>query len=307
MTLQPQERSQAQTNVVTPRAPRAHLRPLDQTVLLDAAVIALYCPREARPLNSLKVIHLDSVRRPHFNVAVRGDDLEDADKTEAFEPDDSPALPDLDFADGPQPRAVGVHFAVALQACQPRPAERANQLQVIQPRVPAIEGHAGRSKAPQMSLLEHRLEVVVLRQSVPLLVEDAVIDGDVAVAVGPQQSNQVDAAHHGVVLARPVARDEFHLAGVGLVQGRVVYDKYSLAQADLRLSFAPQGRGVRLKAVEQAGEGIVGWRLLLIALQLRRLGRAHSARRGDHEVDVVVVRALGRVHALFLLHFLSTA
>jgi hypothetical protein len=78
-----------------------------------------------------------------------------------------------------------------------------------------------------------------------------------------------------------------------------------LAQANLRLGLSPQRRGVRLKAVQQAGESIVGRGLFLIALYFRRFGRADRARRGDHEVNVVVVGALGRVHALFLLHFLQ--
>ena len=57
--------------------------------------------------------------------------------------------------------------------------------------------------------------------------------------------------------------------------------------------------------MEQAGESIMGRGLLLVALYFRRLGRAHRAWRGNHEVDVVIVRTLGRVHALFLLHFLQ--
>ena len=62
--------------------------------------------------------------------------------------------------------------------------------------------------------------------------------------------------------------------------------------------------GIRFEPVQQAGESVVSRGLLLVALYFRRLGRAHGARRGDHEVDVVVIGALGRIHALFLLHFL---
>lgn len=212
---------------------------------------------------------------------------------------------DLDFTDCAQARAVGVHFAVTLQAGQPDPAERANQLQVFEAGVPAIEDHARRRKAPLVRLLEHCLEVVVLRQGVPLLVEDPVVHGDVAVAVRPEQRNQVDAAHHGVVLARPMARHQLDLLRVGLVQGRVVYDKDASGQADLRPGLRPQRLSVRLKAVQQAGECIVGRCLPLVALYFRPFGGAHGAWRGDHEVDIVIVGTLGRVHALFLLHFLQ--
>ena len=108
-----------------------------------------------------------------------------------------------------------------------------------------------------------------------------------------------------VVLARPVAHHQLHLARVRLVQGRVIYDKDTLAQVDLALGFTPQRRGVRLKARQQASESIRGWRLLFVALDFRRFGRTDRARRGDHEVNVGIVRALGRIDALFLLHFLQ--
>src|SRR5829696_6576868 len=159
VTLQPQERPQTKPDVVAPRTARAHLRPLDQTELLDPAVVVLYRPREARPLDPFQVARLDFIRRPQLNVAVCGDYLEDADEPEPFEPHHPPRLPDLDFTDGAQPLAVGVNFAVTLQAGQPDPAERANQLQVIEARVPAIEGHASRRKASRVRLHEHRPEV----------------------------------------------------------------------------------------------------------------------------------------------------
>lgn len=79
----------------------------------------------------------------------------------------------------------------------------------------------------------------------------------------------------------------------------------ALGQGYLRPGFSPQGRGVRFEPMEQAGESVVGWCLLLVALYFRRLGRAERARRGNHEVDVVILRALGRIRALFLLHFLQ--
>jgi hypothetical protein len=86
---------------------------------------------------------------------------------------------------------------------------------------------------------------------------------------------------------------------------RVVYDKDASAQVDLGDGLSPQRLGVRLQAMQQAGESVMGWRLFLVALYLSRFSRTHGARRGDHEVDVVVVRTLGRIHALFLLHFLQ--
>src|ERR1043166_8244775 len=240
MTLQSQECAQAQPDVITPRAPGAHLRPLDQAELLDPAVIVLNRPRETRPLDPLQVIHLDFVRRPQFNVAVCGDYLEDADKAVTFEPDDAPRRADLTFTHRAQARPAGVHFPVTLQARQPSPVKRANQLEVFQPRIPAIEDHTSRRKAALMGGLDHCLEVVVLRQGVLLLVEEAIINGHVPVAVRPQKRNEVDAAHDRVVLTRPVARHQLDLLRIRLIQGRVVYDKDALAQADLAHRFSPE-------------------------------------------------------------------
>src|SRR5205085_11521836 len=93
MTLQPQKRSQTKPDVVTPRPARANLRPLDQTELLDAAVVVLYRPREAGPLDSLQVTHLSFIGRPPLNVAVCGDYLEHADKAITFEPHPRPDSP----------------------------------------------------------------------------------------------------------------------------------------------------------------------------------------------------------------------
>src|SRR5207253_8610390 len=119
-------------------------------------------------------------------------DLEDADEPEAFEPHHAPRLADLNFTDWSQALAVGVHFAVRFQTCQPSPAERANQLQVFKARVPTIKDDASRRKAPRPRRFEHRLKVVILRQGISLLVEDAIIARNVAVAVRPQKRDQVD-------------------------------------------------------------------------------------------------------------------
>src|SRR5213075_182532 len=97
-------------------------------------------------------------------------------------------------------------------------------------------------------------------------VKDAIVNRDVTVAVSPQQSDKIDAAHHRMMLARPMARDQFDLPGVRLVQGRVVYDKDASAQAHLALRFGPQRLGIRLKAMQEACECIMGWCLLLVAL-----------------------------------------
>ena len=98
------------------------------------------------------------------------------------------------------------------------------------------------------------------------LVVDPVVAGDVAVAVGPQQGQQVDALDDAVVLARPVPADQVDLAGVGLVQGGVVEDQDAVVEADLGPGLLPEGLGVGLQAGQQAVEGVMGRRGGLLAV-----------------------------------------
>src|ERR1041385_3991544 len=55
------------------------------------------------------------------------------------------------------------------------------------------------------------------------------------------------------------------------------------------------------KPVQQSVESIKGWRLLFVALYLSCFGRTHGARRSNHKVNVVIIRAFGRIYALFRL------
>src|SRR5205085_7107119 len=178
---------------------------------------------------------------------------------------------------------------------------------VLKARIPAIKDYTLRRKAPRVSRFDHRREVIVLGHRVLLLVKNAIVNRDVTITISPEQSNKVDAGNNPVMLARPMANNQLHLPGIWLVQSRVVYDQNTLVQAYLALGFRPKGCGVRLKSVQQASERIMGWCLLFVALYFSRFGRANGARRGNQKVNVVVIRAFGRIHALFLLHFLSTA
>ena len=57
----------------------------------------------------------------------------------------------------------------------------------------------------------------------------------------------------------------------------------------------PKRLGVRLHAVNQAGERAVGWGTGRIGLHASRLGT--GAQRGDEEVDVIELRETKSVHA----------
>src|SRR2546421_11732972 len=159
MTFQSEKRSQAQPDVITPCPARAYLRSFNQAELLDAAMIVLNRPREAGPLDSLQILHLNFIGRPHFNVAVCGNYLEDADKAIAFEPHHAAPCANLDFTDSAQARPLRINFAIRLQARQPYPVKRADQLQVFDARIPAIENHARRPKPARLGGFDHRREV----------------------------------------------------------------------------------------------------------------------------------------------------
>jgi len=92
--------------------------------------------------------------------------------------------------------------------------------------------------------------VVVLGLAVGLAVE-AVVDGDLAVAVAPQQGDEVDAPDRRAVLAGPVVRDQADLLGVGLVERRVVEDQGAAGRLDGGLGLVPERIGIGLQPLEQ--------------------------------------------------------
>src|SRR5262245_36096767 len=294
--LQTQERAQGQPDVVALRFGRPRAAPLHLGALLDLSVIVL--DREA-PLLVLLAGHLahrQLARGPVPNVAVWGDYLEYLDQPVADQPDHRPARRDFRPAQGPLPLAVLVHQAVGLQPGQPRPAQLAQQLQVVQAGVPAVEGHQARAEAALVGRPDHGLEVVVLGEALRL-VEDAVVTGDVPVAVGPQQGDQVDALDDPVVLARPVAADQLDELSVGLVQHAIIDDQDASGQIDLSPGLLPEGFRVGLEAVQQPGEGVVGGGLGATRLDAGGFRGAGRLGRGDQEVDVVFRLHAGRVHA----------
>lgn len=73
-----------------------------------------------------------------------------------------------------------------------------------------------------MSHLQHGLEVIVLGGSVDRFLIQTIAAGDVFIPVTPQQSHEIDAFDHTLMLARPLAIDPFHLLGIEWIQHRVV-------------------------------------------------------------------------------------
>jgi hypothetical protein len=88
---------------------------------------------------------------------------------------------------------------------------------------------------------------------------------DLAVAIGPQQGDQIDPPDWLLVLARPVAGDQPDVPGAALVEGRVVDDQraFGLRPAARPRARAPRGRapaatagGCRSRGRARRGSGV---------------------------------------------------
>ena len=170
MTLQPQERPDRHPDVVALRPPGPRLAPLHAAALLQAPVIVLDRPGLLGQAQPRQLVHRQVVGRPVLSVPVSGDDPEDPDQTVTFQVDDRAAGLDRRRADGLEPLPVEVDPAVDLQPRQPAPAQAADQLEVLQAAVPAVEGDAvaGRSLAPVACGAWRRKWSFLVRPSLPL-------------------------------------------------------------------------------------------------------------------------------------------
>ena len=138
--------------------------------------------------------------------------------------------------------------------------------------------------------------MVVLGLAVFGLVVEPIIAWGLAVAIGPDQRDQIDPPDDRLVLARPVAADQFDLRGIGLVQGRVIQDQDTALAVDQRSSLLPQGLRVGLDPVQQSSEGVVGRGLTRVGLHGGGLRTRDGLGAGDQEVDVVGVVAFCGPH-----------
>lgn len=143
MTLQSQEGTQAQTDMIAPGPRQADLRPFDQTILLHAPMVVLNRPRKVGPLHPLQPVHVRFVCGLVFNVTVCGNNLEDANQAIPFQPHQPPLFPNLHDAKGAQALAVGIDAAIGFQAGQPEPLPQAEQFQIVQPCIPTVKDDAG--------------------------------------------------------------------------------------------------------------------------------------------------------------------
>ena len=192
--------------------------------------------RLSLPLLSLFLGHVGLVRDPVFPVAVWGDRPKQARKTELLQMNDLSRGNHVKGFDRHIFRVVGVHLPILFQARQEVPTVRADQFQIR---------YAGQRNA--MRFLEYQLSKQTISGWKPRSFAVVIISrNDSFFVLGPpsaltsspySRQSQGCAASPFVqsrvarlipsttafMLPRPVAGDKFYVAGIGLVERRIVY------------------------------------------------------------------------------------
>jgi hypothetical protein len=81
--------------------------------------------------------------------------------------------------------------------------------------------------------------MLMFAETILTFIVEAIVAGPMALALSPQERDEVDAMHHLLVLARPVARHHLQLFGIPLVQGSVVYDEHPTPFVNMGFHLGP--------------------------------------------------------------------
>ena len=308
MNFQPQECTQCKADVIALRSPAPCLASLNANELLYPAMKVLYRPSLLCIFHSHKIAHLQIVSCPVFNASICGDCLEDFYQPILFEMHDLPAISYVDLADRSIACTIRVHLPVLLQARQPYPLERADQLEVIDAAVPAIEDHTARLEPSLPGLRKHLLEVTILGQSIISFVVDAIVARDVTITIAPQQGDEIDTADHILVLAGPMSAYKLDLAGIRLVQSRIIKNKDARFAIYLMAGFFPQIFAAWFKTLKQTSKRIVRSRItIFVWLDSCRFCAAINFRSRNQKINVVVLVTFWSIHSGVLHYFTPTA
>lgn len=148
--------------------------------------------------------------------------------------------------------------------------------------------------------------MVIFAQAITGFFVEAIVARQIALTVGPQQCQQVDATHHCLILARPVMRHQGHFLGIRLVQRRVVEHQHPLGFVDLGLAFLPQCRRIWFQSQQQPREEIMRRCIATRRLHPTRFQATVAGLGRYDKIDVILFIAFRSVHTLSLQH-LSTA
>jgi len=179
------------------------------------------------------------------------------------------------------------------------PAVTANLFEILQTGIPAVEQNIFRREASAFGDEEHLPKVIVLRSAI-VFAENAVIDGEFAVAVGPKQGDQVDALDDFVMLARPVFGHQINVFCVRFVEGRIVNNQDAFGLFDEWLRLLPEDFRVGFETLQEPSERVMSGRIRRVGLHACGLGAGESPRGSDKKIDIVDITATGSAHAAIL-------
>ena len=295
--LKSQKCSQPKPYVIALRSGLSRRASFYSAKLLDPTMICLYRPSHIRKLHSLKLCHSHFVRRPVFNVAVLGHQLEYLDKSISFQMKDGAGLRNLNFAYAAVAFTVWINQTITLELCQPKPPQIANGFEIIDAAVPTIKQDAGWLEAALFGRLEHLAEMIVLRRAICRLVIEAIIARYMAVAIGPQKRDEINTANHLAMFARPVAADEFNLFGVLLVESRIIQNQYASVKFNLMTGFLPEVFAIGFDAQQQTVDCIVSRRIILVWLYPSCFCAAIDSRGSNQKINIVILIAFWSIHS----------
>src|SRR3954451_9942557 len=307
MGFQTQERPHGPANMVTLCLRTSRLAALHPTELLEPPMILFNCPHFPCHIRSFQRRHRYHVRCPVFRVTVWGVKPEDLDQSVPFQMHHRSVCRDSARLKRSVPGSIRVNMPISFQARKPVPVEAANRLEVLQAAVPTVEGDKAREKAALLGGLEHGTEMSILGQTIHRLVIEPIVAWDGVCAITPEQGDQIDATHHTMVLARPVAMDEGNLLGIRLVERSIVDDQETIMQDDMLLGFVPERRRIGVEAMEQAGQGIMSSASRRVGLNPGGFRAREDERGGNQKVDVIEVSDFGLVHISTIPQNASTA
>ena len=181
------------------------MRPLNQTLLLQTAMIHLNPPRRERELFALDLDHPEKARRPVLRCAVCGANPQYFDFAKPLEPANCPVpAAQAGFGDGLEFALMHSNLPVRFEPCKKMPAQRAHQFQIVNRSLPAIKTNKSGIKSALACREQHLGEMVVFGFTIPVFIKHAIIHRHTPLAVAPQQGNQIDALDHRLLFARPV-------------------------------------------------------------------------------------------------------
>ena len=157
-----------------------------------------------------------------------------------------------------QSASVDVDLPVRFEARQKMLTRGANQIQVLNRFIPAIETNQIWTKTALPCGKQHFGKMVVPGFAIAVFIKDAVITGNTSLAVSPKQRNQINAGDDRFLLARPMPVNKDVEFGKRFLKGRIIKNKDAALQINLRLNFLPQCFGIRFESLKKLSKSVVG-------------------------------------------------